>query len=890
MTGPSRVRIALISSLVLSLSGVASAAVAIVRPGVAVPATAVDTRARIFEMERALLATRFPTRVRPLVGPAAHRALRRQHAHAMASGLVVNVPLGGDVAAAAGAVDEAGGGTVQLGPGVYHLTSTIPLDSNLTIEGAGPSTIIKSPETPHAFPMMANVAEGIGNIVLSNFVMDGNVPKGAFQQAGYGGAGVYLVALNNGISPFSIANVEIKNTGIGLFLDGVYNIDIENSNIHDNNPGGFSHNAYFVGCTGVTISHSRFDNAWTGDGLHFDFGASAYTISKSEFSGNNGIGILDQGGSQISVTDTVASRNQNDGFNFSSNSNTYVRDVANLDWGFGYDNGGGSGLAAALVGLGDAQTFGQFFGDNFGQLYFGNSPNQYPAFQAYGAVGPVDTADWSNAYAGYSYVGEVDFNARHLANGALTFNVGAVGAGTYTATLRYSNGTSGTLNMPVSVNGASVGTIAFPPTGSWTIWNTTSVTLPLKDGNNGVTVRPQSTGAPELDYLQLETSVPAAPAAPQNVKAVAHDAFATNLSWSPVPGAQSYTVYRSGNPAALATNVYAPHYTDTAILTGNQTYTYVVAAVNQGGSSPGTSASVTLPMNAPIGFTATQASNGVMLAWNPVNGATSYDVERSTSSSGPFATIANVANATNFDDTSAQPGYQYEYAVSARNGAGTSPHSYPLPINAPTNGDLAKDIGVASPPGITDFDAPSGTFGLASAGTGLWGNADGFRFEYLPVTGNAVLTARVDFLQAVVPTSEVGLDIRQTLDPSAPNAFVGLNALGAESIVRLVHARASMVNGRVAGTPASYYLQLARNGNVFTSAISPDGIMWTDIGSATIAMPQTVLIGLAESSTVPGTPSIALLNSVSLAGAVTPSSIVEARASSANHFHVVPVR
>jgi hypothetical protein len=869
-------------------AGVAPAAIAEIRStaATAMP-NAADTRARILDMERSLAVT-LPTRVRPLVGPAAGRRVRATKAHTM-GGLVVSVPLGGDVAAAAGEVDEAGGGTVQLGPGLYHLTSTIPLLSNITINGAGPSTIVQSPATPHAFPMVANVEEGIGNVVISNLVLDGNIPKGAFQQAGYGGAGVYLVALTNGISGVTFSNVEIKNTGIGLFLDGVYNIDVANSYVHDNNPGGYSHNAYFVGCTGVNITRSRFDNAWTGDGLHFDFGASAYTIDKSEFSGNNGIGILDQGGSQISVTSTIANYNQNDGFNFSSNANTYERDIANYDWGFGYDNGGGSGLAAAIMGVGDAQTFGQFFGDNFGQLFFGTSPNVYPAFLAHGATGPSDTADWSTTYPGYSTIGEVDFNQNHLANGLLGFDVGAVGAGNYTATIRYSNGTSGNLQMPVSVNGKAQGIVDFPPTGGWSVWNTTTVQLALRDGNNIVRVRPETTGAPELDYLQLDTSVPAPPAAPTNLKIVAHDAFDADLSWSPVPGAQSYTVYRSGLPAPLAVGLTQTSFHDSAILSDGQRYTYTVWAGNAGGGGPGATASVQLPLNAPIGFTVTQASGGNVLAWNPVNGATSYNVKRSTSTNGPFTTIANAGNATSYEDTTAQSGFQYAYVVSAVGGSGESANSYALPVNVPTNGDLAKDVGTAAP-GITDFDPTTGTFGLASAGTGLWGNADGFRFEYLPVTGNVTLTARASLLQQIVPTSEVGLDIRATLDPSAPHVFVGLNGRGAESVVRLVHGEASRINGHVAGIAPPYFLQVARNGNVFTSSISPNGITWTDIGSVTIAMPANVEIGIAENSTVPNQEAIALLDSVSLSGSVIPSSLPEAIAAKANHFHAIGFR
>jgi hypothetical protein len=823
-------------------------------------------------VERAIAGRRFPTQVRPLVGALAHTHAKRRGAHARRFGsLVVNVPLGADVAAAAGQVIEAGGGTVQLAAGTYNLTSTIPLGNNLTINGQGSSTIILSPQTPHGFAMMANVAEGIGNIVISNLVLDGNIPPGAFGSSLYNGAGIYIVALDTAVQPVTISNVEVRNTAIGLLLDGVNDIDVSNDYIHDNNPGFFSHNAYFIACTGVSISHSRFIHAHTGDGLHFDFGSSVYTISKSEFSGNNGIGILDQGGSEETVVDTIANGNQNDGFQMSSSGSQYLRDIASNDWGFGYNNGGGSGIASALAAFNDGSGFGQFFAYSFGNLLESTTPNQYLAILAQGATGADDTADWSTAYGGYSTVGEVDFNANHLTNpGLLVFDVGAVGAGNYAATIRYSNGMSSTLPLALNVNGVHIGNVMFPPTGSWSTWSTANVTLPLNDGNNVIRIRPYATGAPELDYLQVNTAVPAAPAAPATLTVNPSSPYAVKLTWSAVPGAQSYTIYRSGVPVALATGVLATHYTDTTILEGDSTYNYAVAAVNQGGQGPGTTSSnVTTPLDGPVGLQVSAASSGYTLTWGAANGATSYDIRRSTNVNGPYRVIANTTG-TSYTDTTALPNEIYYYSADSRNATMRSLDTYELGVNLPSTGQLSQDIGTTGLTGFTDYNASTGVFGLSGSGNGLWSTADSFHFDYLPVSGDTTMTARVTYVNPLAAATQAGIDIRASLAPGAANALVAITgSLGAASIVRTSTGGTSFVNGLVPNIAPPYYIQMARSGNVFTSAISPDGTTWTNIGTATIPMPATVYVGLAGSSTVVGKATLGMFDSLTTQNSLT---------------------
>jgi hypothetical protein len=736
--------------------------------------------------------------------------------------------------------------------------------------------------------MVANVEEGISNIVIQNLVLDGNIPKGAFGNGLYNGAGVYLVALNTAINLVTFANVEIRNTSIGLLLDGVDNISVTDSYIHDNNPGFYSHNAYFIACSGVSIFQSRFDNALTGDGLHFDFGSSVYTIEKAEFSGNNGIGILDQGGSLISVEDTVANNNQNDGYNMSSNSANYQRLLSNYNWGFGYNNGGGSGGAFFLGAFGDGDGFGQFFGYGFGALIDSTTPNVYLGILGQGVEGIANTADWSDVYPGFSTVGYVDFNANHLSNGLLTLNVGAVGKGSYTASIAYSNGTTSTLTMPLSVNGVSLGGISFPPTGSWSTWSAAGVNLPLNDGNNVVSISPSGTAAPEIDYLAVNAPVPSPPAAP-SVTAISKSPYSVKLSWPAVPGAQSYNIYKAGDPVVLATGVTATTFTDTTFLIPYQQATYVVTAVNQGGASAGSNAvTVQTLLDAPTGFTVSAITGGFSLSWIADNGATSYNILRSTSFKGRYLVIGNTTGTT-YADTAGGSGYTYYYALQAINASTKSKLSYQLGVNLPAGGQLSQDIGSVGIHGYTDYDPTAGSFALAGGGAGIFGTADAFHDEYLPVSGDVTMTARVTSLQAVAAGSQAGIDIRSSLLPSAKDVLVALTGgMGAESFVRSVAGGATTVNGQVAGIAPTYWVQIVRTGNTVTSAISPDGITWTDIGTAEVALPTDVFIGLAVSSAVHGRLALATFDTVSTVGTILPSLTGRDRAIAAHVFAVRP--
>jgi hypothetical protein len=103
----------------------------------------------------------------------------------------------------------------------------------------------------------------------------------------------------------------------------------------------------------------------------------------------------------------------------------------------------------------------------------------------------------------------------------------------------------------------------------------------------------------------------------------------------------------------------------------------VVIALLQGcaqvGSSQSAPATPAVPA-APANLIATAGNAQVALGWTASAGATSYSVQRSTTSGGPYAQVATVA-APGFADTGVINGTKYFYVVSASDAAGASGNS-----------------------------------------------------------------------------------------------------------------------------------------------------------------------------------------------------------------------
>ncbi len=188
------------------------------------------------------------------------------------------------------------------------------------------------------------------------------------------------------------------------------------------------------------------------------------------------------------------------------------------------------------------------------------------------------------------------------------------------------------------------------------------------------------------------------------------------LAWNSVPGATEYNLLRSTNNGAyFATIASLPgtNFTDTGLLNG-LIYYYVVTAVGSGGPSAYSAQLAAVPFGPPLAPTGLSAGpDGYLtlgLVWNSSFSATNYNLKRSTTNGGPYATIATRPN-TDFHDTNVVAATTYYYVVSGLSAGGESPNSASASAVPITIGDITNGL-----IGNWRFDEGAGTTASDSSG------------------------------------------------------------------------------------------------------------------------------------------------------------------------------
>ncbi len=143
------------------------------------------------------------------------------------------------------------------------------------------------------------------------------------------------------------------------------------------------------------------------------------------------------------------------------------------------------------------------------------------------------------------------------------------------------------------------------------------------------------------------------------------------LSWTAVPGATKYRIYRATSKTGKYTTVtYTDKltYTDSG-RTAGKTYYYKVRAYRLVGKTKvyGSYSSIKsirpIP-SAPKSVTASSGPNSVTIKWAAVSGATKYQIYRATSKTGTYTKITDTDKLT-YKDTGRTAGKTYYYKVRA---------------------------------------------------------------------------------------------------------------------------------------------------------------------------------------------------------------------------------
>jgi hypothetical protein len=191
-------------------------------------------------------------------------------------------------------------------------------------------------------------------------------------------------------------------------------------------------------------------------------------------------------------------------------------------------------------------------------------------------------------------------------------------------------------------------------------------------------------GGTTAKYTQSGT-IPTPPATPSGLVATSAGTSSINLNWiDNSTNETGFVLMQSSSAGGIFNKLItipanSTSYTDTG-LGSSATYYYKIQATNTGGNSSWSNiASATTassgPPAAPSGLSAIPVGcNSVLLSWKDnSSNETSFDLRRSTSSTGTYVTVATLpANTSTYSNTGLTKGKKYYYKIRSVNAAGSS--------------------------------------------------------------------------------------------------------------------------------------------------------------------------------------------------------------------------
>jgi regulation of enolase protein 1 (concanavalin A-like superfamily) len=158
----------------------------------------------------------------------------------------------------------------------------------------------------------------------------------------------------------------------------------------------------------------------------------------------------------------------------------------------------------------------------------------------------------------------------------------------------------------------------------------------------------------------------------------------------------------------------------------------------------------------------------------------------------------------------------------------------------------SQDIGAVGRAGRTAFDGL--VLEMEGSGADMWGTADAFRYSSVARQGDVTITARVRSLENTHAWTKAGVMIRDGLGASARHVMLIVSAT--RGIAMQFRAAAGGITANAALRPgaAPAWVRLVRSGTTFTGFVSDDGESWTEVGTANLAMAESVRAGLAVTS------------------------------------------
>ncbi len=261
---------------------------------------------------------------------------------------------------------------------------------------------------------------------------------------------------------------------------------------------------------------------------------------------------------------------------------------------------------------------------------------------------------------------------------------------------------------------------------------------------------------------------------------------AAEITWTPVAGASSYNLYLGNTPQvqSIRTMSKLSQVTSPYVLTGltnDVTYYYAISSVADGIESNLSPVSRIFPSLAlPLRPEAVSGTNGygqVTLSWNPVSGASSYNIYWRASPGVTTGSTKITGAAIPYSHVGLTYGRQYYYRVSAVNAAGESllsaetmsttlsqPSSYPIDYLTYTT--LERTVIFVSTTVPKSALLPCDLAKYSLNGYGLWHYGPGFdsikRTDLMPAAYSTAAAANVSDLLRFFTISDIHITDKES--------------------------------------------------------------------------------------------------------------------------------
>jgi YD repeat-containing protein len=261
-----------------------------------------------------------------------------------------------------------------------------------------------------------------------------------------------------------------------------------------------------------------------------------------------------------------------------------------------------------------------------------------------------------------------------------------------------------------------------------------------------------------------------------------------------------------------------------------------------------------------------------------------------TGATGTTASITTSGSTILSVTTSGAPAGTYPISITGTNGSITRSVPVTLLVNSSGGSTLPSpwshmDIGAVGV--IGDASYASGSFTVKGSGQYIFYSSDQFQYAYQTLAGDGTIIAHIASTQNLTGTAKVGVMIRETLAPGSTHVLVARQPGPQFLFQHRDTAETQPVYSTAGDKP---WFKLVRQGNQFTAFASSDGFTWgTALGTVTIAMRNSVYIGLAVGSENNSSATTAVFDNVSIAGGndfrllATPASRTIGQASSTTY-------